>query len=98
MAAKADSIKRIKKSIVPILKKNGVAKAGIFGSYARGDAKKNSDIDILVRFKGSKSLFDLVGLEFELKKALKRKIDLLTYNSISPRLKERILSEEVRIL
>ncbi len=98
VTAKNESIKKIKKSIVTILKKNDVSKAGIFGSYARGEAKKNSDIDILIRFRGRKSLFDLVGLEMELKKALKRKIDLLTYNSINPRLKDRILGEEVRIL
>ena len=84
--------------IVSILKRNGVVKAGIFGSYARGEAKKNSDIDILIKFKGRKSLFDLVGLEIELNKMLKKKTDLLTYNSISPFLKDRIIKEEVRII
>lgn len=93
-----EAIKSIKKRIIPTLKKNDVVKAGIFGSYARGEAKKNSDIDILIKFKGSKSLFDLVGLEMELKKALKKEIDLLTYGSINPRLKDRILKEEIRIL
>ncbi len=42
-------IKNIQSKIVPTLKKNGVVKAGIFGSYARGEAKKNSDIDILIQ-------------------------------------------------
>ena len=51
------------RKIAFILRKNGVVKAGIFGSYARGEAKKNSDIDILIKFKGSKSLFDLSGLK-----------------------------------
>lgn len=92
------ALKKLKPKIVKILKENDVARAGIFGSYARGEAKKNSDIDILIKFKGRKSLFDLVGLEIELKKKLKKNVDLLTYNSINHLLKERILNDEVRII
>ena len=91
-------IEQIKAIILSVIKRFNVARAGIFGSYARGEADKDSDIDILIEFKGRKSLFDLINLEIILKKALKRKVDLLTYNSINPLLKERILKEEVRIL
>lgn len=91
-------INRIKKIIVPLLKKNGVVKAGIFGSYARGEAKKKSDVDILIRFKGKKSLFYLSGLELKLEGKLKKKVDLLTYHSLHPLLRQRILKEEKRIL
>jgi len=92
------NLRRLKPKIVTILKKNDVERAGIFGSYARGEAKKNSDIDILVKFKGRKSLFDLVGLEMELKKKLRMNVDLLTYNSINHLLKDRILNDEIRII
>ena len=44
-----NKINKIKKPIVDVLKKHGVKKAGIFGSYARGEQKKNSDVDILVQ-------------------------------------------------
>lgn len=92
-----EKLKRLKPLIVSTLKKNGVVKAGIFGSYARGDQKKNSDIDILVKL--SKPLgFRFAGIELELEDKLKKKVDLLTYNSIHPRLKKRILQEEVRII
>lgn len=91
--------KEIKTKVVPILKQAGVKKAGIFGSYARGEQTKNSDVDILIEVKGRKfSLFDLVGLELELKKVLRRNVDLITYKGIDPYLKERILKEEVRII
>lgn len=86
----------LKKKIIPILKKNNVVRAGIFGSYARGDVKKKSDVDILIEF--NDSLLTLVGIEMELEKALKRKVDLITYRGIHPLLKERILKEEVRII
>jgi len=90
---------KFKKKAVPILKRNKVVKAGVFGSFARGEAKKKSDIDILIEVKAKKfSLLDLVGLELELKEKLKRKVDLVEYSTIHPLLKERILREEVPIL
>lgn len=88
----------VRKKVIPVLKEHGVVKAGIFGSYARGDAKKKSDVDILVKFGGRKSLFDLARLEIEVEKKLGRKADILTYNSIHPLIKERIMKEEVKIL
>lgn len=100
MVKKNLTVKQIAKIAVPLLKKNDVVKAGIFGSYARGEQKKKSDVDILIEVeKGKKfSLFDLVGLEDELKKKLKKKIDLLTYNGVHHLLRKRILDEEVRII
>lgn len=92
------TIRRIAKQTLPILKRNGVVKAGIFGSYARGEQKKGSDIDMLIRFKGKKSLFDLAGLQIELEEKLKHKVDVVTYKSIHPLLKDSILNDEVRIL
>jgi len=59
---------------------------------------KNSDVDILVKLKGRKSLLDLARLETKLEEKLGRKVDLLTYSSLHPLLKERILGEEVRII
>lgn len=98
--AQKDTLKKICKKIIPILKKNGVVRAGIFGSYARGENNKKSDIDILVQVRKRQkfSLFDLTGLEMELEKALKKKVDLVTYRGISPYLKKYILKDEIRIL
>lgn len=84
----------IKKQIIPILKRQGITKAALFGSVVRDEAKKTSDIDILIRYKGQKSLMDLVRLQFELGKKIGKKVDLLTYNSIHPLLKNIILNEQ----
>ncbi len=92
------SINEIKKKITPTLKERGVIKAGIFGSYARGEQNKNSDIDILIETKKGFSLIDLIRLEFLLKDLLKKEVDLLTYKGIHPLLKNRILKEEIRII
>ncbi|MBI2558460.1 nucleotidyltransferase family protein [Candidatus Woesearchaeota archaeon] len=91
-------LQKLQRQIVPSLRRNDVIKAGLFGSFVRGEAKRNSDVDILIKFRGTKSLLDLAGLEIELEKKLKRKVDILTYDSIHPLLKKRILDEEVKIL
>ncbi|MBN2251163.1 MAG: nucleotidyltransferase family protein [Candidatus Altiarchaeota archaeon] len=92
------AVGEIRKAVLPVLRKNGVAKAGFFGSFVRGEASAKSDVDILVEFRGRKSLFDLSHLEIELEDTLGRKVDVVTYNSLHPLLKDRILREEVKIL
>ncbi len=85
--------KELFKKIVTTLERYGAKKIAIFGSYARDEAKPESDIDIIVEFSERKSLLDLVGIEQELSDALGVKADLLTEKSISPYLIDRIKSE-----
>lgn len=66
---------------------------GVFGSTVRGEARKDGDIDLLVRFSKRKSLPAVVRLEGELIEALGSKVDLLTEGALSPYLRERILNE-----
>ncbi len=79
--------------MIDICRQNDVSMVGVFGSMARGETKKKSDIDLIVRFSKRKSLLALVRLERELTEALGRKVDLLTEAAISPYLRERILKE-----
>lgn len=89
----------IKKKVLPILRKHAVKRAAIFGSFARGEARAKSDVDILIEYKTkNKSLFDLVDLKSELEETLDRKVDVITYNSIYWRIREQILAEQVVIL
>jgi len=91
-------LKIVSKKIVPILKRYGVTKAGIFGSFARGESGKKSDIDILIDVKKDLSLLDLIKIKMELEKTLKRKVDLVEYNTIKSLIKKQILNEEIRII
>ena len=92
-----NSIQKIKKIILPILKKNNVIKAGLFGSFVREEQTKNRDIDILVELKKDLSLLDVIKIKLELEKVLMKKVDLVEYDTIRPELRDIILNEEVLI-
>jgi uncharacterized protein len=91
-------IRQIKIKIRPVLKEAGVKKAQLFGSYARGEEKRNSDIDILVEMKRSSTLFDLVELNEKLEKKLNKKVDLLTFGAIHPLIKKYIEADVIDLL
>lgn len=70
---------------------------GIFGSYARGEQKEKSDVDILVRFFEGATLFDFVGLGDFLEEKLGIKVDIVSENAIRKELKDRILKEVIKV-
>jgi putative zinc finger/helix-turn-helix YgiT family protein len=95
-----NDINKIKKIIMPILKQNDVKNAAVFGSYARGENNVNSDIDIIIKFKEDKikTLFDLVNLRSKLEKALSVRVDINTYEGLSPLIKETVEKEMMVVL
>ena len=95
---KNKEIEEIKQKIIPILKKYKVTKAGIFGSYSKGKQKKNSDIDILIKIHDDAGLFTLIDLKLDLQKIIKKRVDLVEYETIRKELKEQILNEEIKII
>ena len=89
----------IKNIILSHLKEFNPIKVGIFGSYARGDNKKGSDIDILVEFKESPSLLTLIKLENDLSEILGVKVDLVTTGALkNKRIKKSIKKDLINIL
>lgn len=72
---------------------------GIFGSYIRGEEKKESDLDILVEFEESAdlSLLGFVRLENRLSEELGVKVDLVEKGTLKPRIGKRVLEEVVSI-
>jgi hypothetical protein len=74
----------------------GVKKIGLFGSFARGEGRIDSDIDVLVEFREGQKTFDnYMELKFYLEDLFKRDVDLVLETSIKPRLKDYILKEAV---
>ncbi len=81
--------------LAEICRKNDVTFMAVFGSYARGEQKRKSDIDIAVKFdpKKRKTLLDLIGLEDELHRAFRKKVNVGTFNSLSPYILEDVKKE-----
>lgn len=94
MTKKLDTIA---KKINPILKKYEVKRASIFGSFARGEENRNSDIDLLVELGKIGGLMAMGRLKMDLEKILKRKVDLLTYRSVNHLLAPNIKKDEIKI-
>ena len=92
------NIENIKKKILPVLKKHGIRKAAICGSFARGEESEDSDIDILVEIPEDLSLLDFVGIKLEIEKTIRREVDLIEYSEIKSAIKESLLKEEIAIL
>ncbi|MBU4332310.1 nucleotidyltransferase family protein [Patescibacteria group bacterium] len=92
------TIKFIKTKALPIFKRQGITKAAVFGSYARGDNKKSSDIDFLIKAPPKMSLLGLSRLKIDLEEGLGSEVDLVEYSTIHPLLKDRILKEQIAIL
>lgn len=93
-----DQMQPVREKIIDILRRNNVRRASFFGSIVRGEMTDQSDVDLLVEFEGRKSLLDIAGLKIELEDALGKKVDVVTYRSLHPLLRERILTEQVPIL
>ena len=86
-----DTLKKIADTAKPIIKKYGVNYAGVFGSHARGDARPDSDVDILVSL-GKKpfSIWDFIGFKNELADNLKKSVDLVSDEAVNPYFRDYI--------
>jgi uncharacterized protein len=82
-----------RKEILQIAARNGATNVRVFGSVARGDARPDSDVDILVNLEANRSLLDLARLLRELQSLLNCPVDVITEASLRPRLRSRVLKE-----
>lgn len=75
----------------------GVRVVGLFGSYVRGEQRRQSDLDLLADIVRPVSLLELVGAELYLSEALGIKVDLVPKRDVRPELRETILKETVEV-
>lgn len=84
VAGKPKDTKTLFSKAAKKLRSYGAKKAYVFGSYARGEQKEGSDLDIIVEFSESKSLLDFVGIQQDMSDFLGVKVDLVTEEGLSP--------------
>ena len=93
-----DEIKGLIEQHRPELKRQfHVEKIGVFGSYARGDQKKRSDVDFLVSFDEAISLFTLGGLYEYLKEIMGNNIDVVPIEDLRPEFSDGVMKDVIYI-
>jgi hypothetical protein len=90
-------IKQKRKEILRIAALYGGRNVRVFGSVARGEADKLSDIDFLVDMEPGRSLLDLGGLLMDLQATLGCNVDVVTERGLKPRIRERVLREAIQL-
>lgn len=79
------------------LKQFGVKSLAVFGSFARDEAREDSDVDMLVEFETSPTFSVYMDLKFYLEDLLGRSVDLGTPDTLKPRIRARVLQEAIRV-
>lgn len=90
---KKPTLARLRPIVLRVARQYGARNVRVFGSFARGEQRRSSDLDLLVSMPKESSLLDVVGLKVDLEEALERKVDVVTDGGISPYLRDRILRE-----
>lgn len=81
-----------------IARANGARSIHLFGSAARGDERNGSDLDFLVELEPGRTLLDVVGLRRELSQLFDRSVDVVTKDSLKPRLRSDVLRDAIAVV
>jgi len=90
-------VRTLKVNMPDLAERYGVKRLGVFGSYVRGEADEDSDLDILVEFEDAPTLWEFIRLERELGDKLGVKADLVMKKTLKPGIGEAILKEVVAV-
>lgn len=80
-----------------IAARHGVRKVRLFGSHVRGEARPDSDVDLLIELEPDRGFADLVAFCDESEEALGRKADVVTEDALSPYMREQVMAEAVAL-
>lgn len=92
-----EQLKSKRQEILAIAAKHGASNLRVFGSVARGEARLESDLDILVEMEPGRSLMDHVALMQDLEDLLQRKVDVVSERALHWYIRDRVLAEATPI-
>jgi predicted nucleotidyltransferase len=90
-------IEIVRGALPELMERYGVLHLDLFGSFARGEAGPESDVDFLVTFLGEPTFARYMGLKEDLELLLDRDVDLVTLTGLKPRIRDAVLSEMHRV-
>lgn len=83
--------------ILEFAKKRGAQNVRVFGSFARGEEKKESDLDLLVCMQDGRDLLDMIAFIEDIKNTIGRDVDVIDERGLRPYVKDKVLSEAVAL-
>jgi len=86
-----------RKKILQIAARHGARKVRVFGSVARGEARRGSDIDFLVEMDEGRSLLDHAALILDLERLLKRPVDVASKRGLRPPVRKEVLKDAIAL-
>lgn len=89
------ALRQVREQLTEAAARRGATNLRVFGSVARGDATRSSDVDLLVDLEPGRSLLDLGGLLMDLAELLGAEVDVVTEAGLKPRVRDRVLAEAV---
>lgn len=94
---RTDLIAILSQAMPDLRERYAVEHLDIFGSYARDEARQDSDVDVLVTFLGQPTFHGFMGLKEDLEARLGRRVDLVTLAGLKPRIKSSVLAELLHV-
>ena len=93
----SQSLAEKREEILKVAASHGAKNLKVFGSFARGEERPDSDIDLLVEMAPDRSLLDIIAIKNALEDITHRKVDVVTEKALSPYLRDKILQDAVSI-
>jgi hypothetical protein len=94
---KIEELKEKREEILAVASRHGARKVRVFGSLARGESGRDSDVDFLVELEPGGSLLDVIAIKQDLEELLQRKVDVVTEGAVSPYIRSDILSQAISL-
>ena len=94
---KIEELKEKRGQILTVAKRHGARTIQVFGSLARGESRRDSDVDFLIELEPGRTLLDIVAIKQDLEDLLQRKVDVVTEDAVSPYLKDEIVTQAISL-
>ena len=90
-----ETLRARREAVLSLCARHGAVRVRVFGSVARGEAREDSDLDLLVAFEEGRTLLDHARLKVALEGLLGVRVDIVSERGLAPRLREQVLREAI---